>query len=131
MYTCVYNSVHAYTHLCTHVYTTTPHPSATKGESVEPSRGSVRSWKARRESRGVEYHRVRSYNLWYILDDTADGVLSELASYKLVIHPSISEQKDFGYSDVTQSNQEHAGRIREHFAWANRKFDTLRAALKI
>lgn len=131
MYTCVHNSVHACTHLCTHVYTTTPHTSATKGESVEPSRGSVRSWKARRESRGVEYHRVRSYNLWYILDDTADGVLSELASCKMVIHPFISEQKDFGYSDVTQSNQEHAGRIREHFAWANRKFDTLRATLEI
>ena len=110
------------------MYTTTPHTSATKGESVESPRGSVRCWKG---TEG-EDHRVRSYNLWYILeDDTADGVLSELASYKLVIHPSISEQKDFGYSDVTQSNQEHAGRIREHFAWANRKFDTLRATLEI
>lgn len=84
------------------------------------------------EGKEEEYHRVRSYNLWYILDDdTADGVLSEQASCKLVIHPFISEQKDFGYSDVTLSNQEHAGRIREHFAWANRKFDTLRATLKL
>lgn len=49
MYTCVYNSVHACTQMCTHVYTTTPHTSATKGESVEPPRGSVRSWKAKRE----------------------------------------------------------------------------------
>lgn len=85
------------------------------------------------EGKVEEYHRVRSYNLWCILEDedTADGVLSELASCKLVIHPFISEQKDFGYSDVTQSNQEHAGRIREHFAWANRKFDTLKAILEI
>ena len=75
------------------------------------------------------YDRILSYN--FEDDDTADGVLSELASCKLVIHPFISEQKDFGYSDVTQSNQEHAGRIREHFAWANRKFDTLRATLEI
>lgn len=80
-----------------------------------------------------ECHRVHPYNLWYILEDndTADGALSELASCKLVIHPFISEQKDFGYSDVALSNQEHAGRIREHFAWANRKFDTLKAALEI
>lgn len=85
------------------------------------------------EGKEGECHRVRPYNLWYIPedDDTADGVLSELASCKLVIHPFISEPKDFGYSDVTQSNQEHVGRIREHFTWANRKFDTLRAALEI
>ena len=85
------------------------------------------------EGKEGESHRVRPYNLWYILedDDTADGALSELASCKLVIHPFISEQKDFGYSDVTQSTHEHAGRIREHFAWANRTFDTLRATLEI
>ena len=85
------------------------------------------------EGKEGECHRVRPYNLWYILedDDTADGALSELASCKLVIHPFISEQKDFGYSDVTQGSQGHAGIIREHFAWANRKFDTLRATLEI
>ena len=120
-------------HICVHTCTQPPLTLALqRGEGVEPPRGGVRCGKARRESRGVEYHRVRSYNLWYILDDdTADGVLSELASCKMVIHPFISEQKDFGYSDVTQSNQEHVGRIREYFAWANRKFDTLRAALEI
>lgn len=132
MCTRVYTTVYTLVHICVHTCTQPPLTlGLQRGESVEPSRGSVRSWKARRESRGVEYHRVRSYNLWYILDDTADGVLSELASCKMVIHPFISEQKDFGYSDVTQSNQEHAGRIREHFAWANRKFDTLRATLEI
>lgn len=36
--------------------------------------------------------------------DTADGVLSELATNKMVIFPFISEQKEFGYSDVTMHN---------------------------
>ena len=74
-------------------------------------------------------YRILSYN--FEDEDTADGVLSELASCKLVIHPFISEQKDFGYSDVTLSKQEHAGRIREHFAWANRMFYTLKSTLEI
>lgn len=55
-------------------------------------------------------------------DDTADGVLSILASNKMVIYPFISEQKDFGYSDVTINNMEHKGKIREHFAQANSVF---------
>ena len=55
--------------------------------------------------------------------DTADGVLSALAHRKLVIYPFISEQKDFGYSDVTRSNQENAGKIREHFKRANQMFE--------
>lgn len=57
--------------------------------------------------------------------DTADGVLSELAHKKMVIYPFISEQKDFGYSDVTRSNQENAGKIREHFKRANQMFEYL------
>ena len=75
------------------------------------------------------YDRILSYD--FVDDDTADGVLSKLASCKLVIYPFISEQKDFGYSDVTLSNQEHAGRIREHFAWANRMFESLSSTLGI
>ena len=39
----------------------------------------------------------------------------------MVIYPFISEQKDFGYSDVTQSNMEQQGKIREHFARANKQ----------
>ena len=74
------------------------------------------------------YDRILSYNFD---DDTVDGVLSELASCKLVIHPFISEQKDFGYSDVTLSNQEHARRIRDHFSWANRMFESLSSTLEI
>lgn len=54
--------------------------------------------------------------------DTADGIFSTLSANKLVIYPFISEQRDFGYSDVTQTNKENQGRIREHFAWANRQF---------
>lgn len=54
--------------------------------------------------------------------DTADGIFSKLSANKLVIYPFISEQRDFGYSDVTQTNKENQGRIREHFAWANRQF---------
>lgn len=38
-----------------------------------------------------------------------------------------SEQKDFGYSDVTLTNMQNKGRIREHFAWANKKFSMIRA----
>lgn len=54
-------------------------------------------------------------------NDTADGVLSLLASTKMVVYPFISEQKDFGYSDVTQSNMVHKGLIREHFERSNKK----------
>ena len=53
--------------------------------------------------------------------DTADGVISKLATNKMVIYPFISEKKDFGYSDVTQSNMEQQGKIREHFARANKQ----------
>lgn len=64
-------------------------------------------------------------------DDTADGVFSELTTHKMVIYPFISEQKDFGYSDVTQSNMDNQGKIRQHFAWANRLFEMLRQAEEI
>lgn len=59
-------------------------------------------------------------------NDTADGVFSKLSANKMVIYPFISEQKDFGYSDVTQSNMDNQGRIREHFAWANKQFNIIR-----
>lgn len=35
---------------------------------------------------------------------TADGILSEITTNKMTIFPFISIQKEFGYSDVTQSN---------------------------
>lgn len=58
-------------------------------------------------------------------DDTADGVLSKLSCNKMVIYPFISEQKDFGYSDVTESNMSNKGRIREHFNCSNKRFKIL------
>ena len=59
-------------------------------------------------------------------DDTADGVLSEIIYNKMVIYPFISEQKDFGYSDVTLGNMEYQGKIREFFKRANARFKMIR-----
>lgn len=36
--------------------------------------------------------------------DVADAKFSEMTSNKFVIHPLISVQKDFGYSDITKAN---------------------------
>lgn len=47
--------------------------------------------------------------------DTADGVLSVLAKDKMTVYPFISIQKDFGYSDVTRTNNEISGMITNHF----------------
>ena len=49
----------------------------------------------------------------------------KLATNIMVIYPFISEQKDFGYSDVTQSNMEQQGKIREHFARANKHMKSI------
>lgn len=43
--------------------------------------------------------------------DTADGVLSVLANDKMTMYPFISIQKDFGYSDVTRSNNDISGLV--------------------
>lgn len=51
--------------------------------------------------------------------DTADGIFSELTSHKMVIYPFISIQHDFGYSDVTKSNDKMSGLITLHFENAN------------
>lgn len=64
-------------------------------------------------------------------DDTADGVLSQLSLNKMVIYPFISEQKDFGYSDVTQSNMENQGRICEHFSWASRRLEVIESIYRL
>ena len=53
--------------------------------------------------------------------DTADGVLSELTTHKMVIYPFISIQKDFGYSDVTQSNNEIKGKVADLFQKSTEK----------
>lgn len=48
------------------------------------------------------------------LRDVADEKLSALLTAKLVTVPFISEQTDFGYSDITESNN-HNSMIRRHF----------------
>jgi hypothetical protein len=53
--------------------------------------------------------------------DTTDGIFSELTSHKMVIYPFISIQHDFGYSDVTRSNNEISGMITTHFKEADKK----------
>ena len=53
--------------------------------------------------------------------DTADGVLSMVAKNKMTIYPFISVQKDFGYSDVTRSNNENVGLVDNLFLHANRR----------
>lgn len=58
-------------------------------------------------------------------EDVADEVISVLATNKMVIYPFISEQKDFGYSDVTQNNDENKGLIRSLFNKANDKFEKI------
>lgn len=47
--------------------------------------------------------------------DTADGVLSVLAKDKMTVYPFISIQKDFGYSDVTRSNNDISGLVNKLF----------------
>lgn len=39
---------------------------------------------------------------------TADGIFSEISSYKMTLFPFISIQKEFGYSDITKSNDRRA-----------------------
>ena len=63
-------------------------------------------------------------------NDTADGILSYITPKKMVIFPFISAQKDFGYSDVTLSNKEHPGRIREHFAESNLRLSLIEKLYK-
>lgn len=55
------------------------------------------------------FQKILSYN--FKDSDTADGVLSMIAKDKMTIYPFISIQKDFGYSDVTQSNDENIGLV--------------------
>lgn len=64
------------------------------------------------------FRAILSYN--FKDTDTADGVFSELSTNKMVIYPFISEQIDFGYSDVTQNNKKNKGIIREYFNRANK-----------
>lgn len=59
-------------------------------------------------------------NTPFSLRDVADEKLSALLTAKMVITPFISEQTDFGYSDITESNN-HDSMIRRHFDNARAK----------
>ena len=65
------------------------------------------------------YQRMLDYS--FKDSDTADGVISMLSSNKMVIYPFISEQKDFGYSDVTQNNMDNKGLIEKLFIQSGMK----------
>lgn len=58
----------------------------------------------------------------FSLRDVADEKLASILTRKMAIVPFISEQSDFGYSDVTEDN-DSSGKIRWHF-------DTVRDNLK-
>jgi len=49
-------------------------------------------------------------------NDTADGMLSEITSHKMTLYPFVSVQTDFGYSDVTNRNNNEKGLINEYFS---------------
>lgn len=47
--------------------------------------------------------------------DTADEILSQITSHKMVLYPFVSVQIDFGYSDVTVRNNNERGLIDHYF----------------
>lgn len=52
---------------------------------------------------------------------TADGIFSQITSNKMVMYPFISVQKDFGYSDVTKSNNNNDRHIERLFENTNKR----------
>ena len=62
--------------------------------------------------------------------DTADGVLSKLTINKITMFPFISVQRDFGYSDVTLSNDRFKGLISTHFIETGKRLSIIHAVRK-
>lgn len=58
-------------------------------------------------------------------NDTADGVLSVIANDRMVLFPFISIQKDFGYSDVTRSNNDITGLVDNLFLQSDYRLRTI------
>lgn len=56
--------------------------------------------------------------------DVADEFLSTLLPNKMVVYPFISVQKEFGYSDVTASNNK-PGTITKYFVDTKKRIDTI------
>jgi len=62
---------------------------------------------------------------------TADGLLSDITSNKQVLFPFISVQRDFGYSDVTSSNNLVKGRVEQMFETGRERLEAIqKAAMK-
>lgn len=59
-------------------------------------------------------------NAPFSLRDVADEKISALLTAKMVTIPFVSEQTDFGYSDITETNN-HTSMIRRHFDNARAK----------
>lgn len=59
-------------------------------------------------------------------NDVADIVIPKISSRSMIIHPFISIQKDFGYSDVTEYHNQHPGFIYSSFRKASHKLSNLR-----
>lgn len=63
------------------------------------------------------FQKILDYN--FKDTDTADGVLSAIAKDKMTMYPFVSIQTDFGYSDVTRSNNEISGMVDHLFRKAD------------
>lgn len=61
---------------------------------------------------------------------TADDKISEMTSHKMVLHPFMSIQHNFGYSDVTRNNNLRSDRIMRNFDIAHKKLSTCASAYK-
>lgn len=59
------------------------------------------------------YKKILDYQ--FKTGDTADGILSKITFNRAVMFPFISVQRDFGYSDVTETNDRIKGLISNHF----------------
>lgn len=60
----------------------------------------------------------------------ADIKLSEMTSNKMILHPFVSLQKDFGYSDITTLHNEHKGIVQHLFATASQQLDVIKRIQK-
>ncbi|WP_240646704.1 glycosyltransferase family 25 protein [Chitinophaga rhizosphaerae] len=59
----------------------------------------------------------------------ADNKLSEMTGNKMILHPFISVQTEFGYSDATERNNKVKGLITSYFQDTNRRFENYREIL--
>ncbi|UKJ07495.1 hypothetical protein [Solitalea lacus] len=62
----------------------------------------------------------------FVHGDAADYKISSLTTNKMLIHPYISIQKEFGYSDVTRKNDENEGYVTQIFKDSSEKLSQLK-----